>query len=786
MKKTFILALLLFLGMNFSFAQNVALKPTVAHAVYFDISPPLRDMIKNAPARADRSWKDGIVRNIFNTKENPELKSGIPNFLNPVVQEHYGTSATDTTIQSFDGVSNIGGYNPPDTDGDVGLNFYFQVVNCSYAIYNKTGSKLLGPASNSTVWNGLPNNSNDGDAVVLYDEIADRWLFSQFSLPNYPSGPYYQMIAISTTPDPTGTWYRYQFSFTAMPDYPKFGIWPDGYYMSSNRFSNGSSFAGVGADAYDRTAMLAGDPNAARVSFTLPASNEAFTALPADCDGPFPPVGTPEYFTYIRTSGSQHLGIYEFHTDWVTPANSTFGNNINVPVASFSSSLSGGISQKGTSVKVPAITDRLMYRVQFRTFNGYNAMVLNHVVNAGSGIAGIRWYELRDSIATPWTVYQQSTYAPADNLSRWMGSIAMDSAENIALGFSISGTTMYPSIRYTGRMHCDTLGTMTLAEKGIINGTGYQSATGSMSRWGDYSSMSCDPSQPRKFWYTQEYYATSSQSNWKTRVASFSFFSTKLTATPQLVCAGDSTQLFDLANCGAPGNYTYVWSSVPAGFSSTLQNPKVPTFVPTKYVVVTSDGTNTRTDTIPVDVMPIPVVSAGADTTVCWYVTAINITGTAVNVNTITWTTSGTGTFTSPTTFATTYLPTLADKQAGSVDLNFVGGPTPPCVQNITSTRHVTFDVCTGITGTNNSEPGLLIQPNPARETVTIGIRGITAGTAVLTITSMDGKKLFSEAIDGTSAPVLRKIDLSGYTKGIYFVQLMAGKKVVTEKMVVQ
>ena len=641
MKKTFILAFLMVLWMNFSFAQNEALKPTVSYPVYFDISPPLRDMVKYAPAKADNSWKDGIVKNVFNVKEDPNQNSSTPKFKDPAAQFDMGTTTTDTTIQNFDGVGNVGGYNPPDTHGDVGPNHYFQVVNCSYAIYSKTGTKLLGPIVNSSVWNGMPNNSNDGDAIVLYDEIADRWIFSQFSLPNYPNGPYFQMIAISQTPDPTGTWFRYQYSFTEMPDYPKFGIWPDGYYMGSNRFSNASNFAGIGADAFDRTAMLTGSPTAARISFTLPSSNEAFTAIPTDCDGVFPPIGTPEYFTYIKTSGSQHLGIYEFQSDWVTPANSTFGNKILLPVTSFSSSLPG-IAQKGSNTKVPALSDRLMYRVQFRTFNGYNAMVLNHTVNVGSSVAGIRWYELRNTSSTPWAIYQQSTYAP-DNNSRWTGSIAMDSTGNMALGFSISSTNMYPSIRYTGRMTCDTIGFMTIAEKGIMNGGGSSTATGNNNRWGDYSSISCDPSQEGKFWYTQEYYATTSASGWKTRIASFTFFTSAATASPQYTCAYDSVQLNAIANCGAPGNYTYEWSSIPTGFTSNLQSPKVAASVPTQYIVATNDGNSTITDTVFVDVMPQPIVSAGSDTTVCWYVTSIPVSGTAINVNAINWTSLGTG-----------------------------------------------------------------------------------------------------------------------------------------------
>ena len=285
MKKILSLLVLPFMALNlFSQNREEVLKPTVDLPVYFDISPPLRDMIKIAPTHIDDSWKGGAVKNYFRDDSTPQ--PGIPDFMDPGLQNYLGPLTTDTTLQNFPGVANVNGTVPPDTDGDVGPNHYFQVVNCSYAIYNKLGAKLSGPFASSTIWSGMPNNVNSGDAIVLYDEQSDRWLFSQFSLPSGNTN--YQMIAISQTPDPMGSWYRYQYSFPQLPDYPKFGIWPDGYYMTANRFtiSNGQ-YAGVGAYAYDRAAMLAGSATATRVSFTLSAGAEAYGVLPSDCDGPF-------------------------------------------------------------------------------------------------------------------------------------------------------------------------------------------------------------------------------------------------------------------------------------------------------------------------------------------------------------------------------------------------------------------------------------------------------------------------------------------------------------------
>ncbi|MCX6276898.1 MAG: T9SS type A sorting domain-containing protein [Bacteroidetes bacterium] len=345
---------------------------------------------------------------------------------------------------------------------------------------------------------------------------------------------------------------------------------------------------------------------------------------------------------------------------------------------------------------------------------------------------------------------------------------------------------MFPSIRYTGRLAGDPLGQMTIAEKGITNGGGSQTNTDG--RWGDYSAMSADPSEVGKFWYTQEYYSTTSNSSWKTRIASFSFgniFSTVTTAAPNPVCAGDSTQL-NVNAYGGSGIYTFSWSSIPAGFTSTLQSPKAAPMDTIKYIAVTSDGTLTRSDTIKVNVQHKPVISAGADTTVCWYVITVDVHGTASNYKVIGWTTTGTGTFTNASSLNTVYNPTLADKIAGSVDLNLVAIPNLPCSGNVISSKHVVFDVCTGINGQPSDTPALLLQPNPAHSSVAITTSGISGSQADLSIKSLDGKVVYSENVTLTGKPSVTNLSLSGYANGIYIVQLKTGQQVITQKLIVQ
>jgi hypothetical protein len=777
------LIILFFYGISVSAQQQMIPQAEVYKPVYFDISPPLREMARR-PFKPDVTWKDGIVKNQFNVWHHNGQDATIQGFNDPSVQDRFGQTLTDTTIQNFEGLgSSI--YIPPDTYGDVGPDHYFQVVNASYAIYNKAGGKLLGPLSSSSVWNGMPNNSNDGDAVVVYDENANRWLFSQFSLPNFPNGPFYQMIAVSQTPDPTGSWYRYEYSFTSMPDYPKFGVWLDGYYMSCNRFSAGSlSYAGTGAAAFDRTKMVAGDPNAQMIWFTLPNNNEAHGMLPSDCDGTFPPTGTPNYFTYIFDWGSQHLGILEFHADWVNPGNSTIGNLLSLPVNSFNSDLGQGITQKGTSVKLEALSDRLMYRLQFRTFNDHWAMVCNHTVNAGANAAGIRWYELRKTTGA-WSVYQQATYAPNDNNSRWMGSLAMDTAGNIAIGYSASGSTLYPSIRYTGRMKTDPLNQMTISERGIMNGGGCQLS--STQRWGDYSSMTVDPSAPTTFWYTTEYYSATSSSSWQTRIASFTFeniFSSYAAATPAKICSGDSARLSSVAY-GGSGNYTYSWTSLPAGFTSTSKDPKVVPSDTTRYIVAVSDGNQTHHDTTQVSVVFPPVVFAGNDTTVCSYVGSIELHGKASNCKSFGWGSSGNGGFSDRYSLNTIYTFGSKDYQADSVDIYLVAFANSPCPGKVVSTKHVALDPCTGIRPVSTDNQTVTLQPNPARESAKIILTGLADKPVLVTLTDMKGKIVFSEEIAASPQPVSIQLDLRGYSSGIYFIQVKTDEKVMIKKLVV-
>ncbi len=458
--------------------------------------------------------------------------------LDPALQPAGPVSATSVSapIQSFEGINNRNGVLPPDTNGDVGPNHYVQFVNLSLAVYSKSGTVLYGPTNGNTIWAGFGGyceTRNDGDPIVLYDPLADRWMVSQFALPGGAAG-YHECIAISQTPDPTGAWYRYDFlySTTKMNDYPHFGVWPDGYYMSVNQFTNGTSWGGQGVAVFERDKMLQGQP-ARMVKFDMYTTNTSDPRyqlggmLPSDLDGPTPPSGAPNAFMQFDDDAwgysPDQLQIWNFHVDWANTASSSFTKVApTLPTAAFDYNLCNGarscIPQQGTTAKLDTLADRLMYRLQYRNFGDHQSLVVNHTVDVDSADhAGIRWYELRNT-GSGWVIFQQGTFSPDAN-NRWMASAAMNGSGGIALGYSVSAATMYPSIRYTGRVATDPLGTLPQGEGTIINGTGAQ--THSASRWGDYSMLAVDPTDNCTFWFTSEYVQTTGSAPWRTRIASF-------------------------------------------------------------------------------------------------------------------------------------------------------------------------------------------------------------------------------------------------------------------------
>ena len=479
------------------------------------VTPGLSQEVSQLPFKKPRNQTDPV--RIFPRKPG-NYPMGItetgPRMVDPLVQEPNRESSIQTPSPdlSFEGMSRKSGGDgePPDTMGDVGPNHYVQMVNTSFAIFDKSGNQLYGPTRINQLWQGEGNaceRCNSGDPVVLYDPLADRWMLSQFAV--CEGNPYHECIAISQTADPTGAYYLYEFEIKDyFPDYPKFGVWPDAYYMSANE-------SDVGAYAFDRAKMLQGQP----------ATYQKFERsgnfmLPSDMDGSSsPPSGAPNYFYTMKTGNI--LEIWEFYVDFTTPSNSTFTLAQTLTASPFNYGLCGFsfdcIPQPETPQKLDAISDWPMWRLQYRNFGTHETLVGNFTVDVADfpNHAGIRWFELRKSGGGSWSIYQEGTHSPDAN-HRWMGSVAMDGNGNMALGYSVSSGTLYPSIRYTTRLASDTTGTLQ-AEVTLVAGTASQTSS---NRWGDYSSMNVDPSDDATFWYTNEYLTNSGQ-GWQTRIGTF-------------------------------------------------------------------------------------------------------------------------------------------------------------------------------------------------------------------------------------------------------------------------
>lgn len=513
--------------------------PEANRSIKNDVTIPFREM-KPKPIKQGKPEAEAheVINRVLPKALNSIGKKGLTSPLRSVP----ATKTMPATFENFEGTDNLCGCLPPDTNGDVGPANYVQVVNTHIQIFDKQGTSLLGPEPISTLWQGFGGVCEDqdsGDPIALYDQLADRWLISQFALFG-PGGHNHQCIAISQTPDPTGAYFRYDFDLgTLVNDYPHLGVWPDGYYMSVNQFTGSFAWAGAGVYAFERDKMLAGQ-SAQKVYFNLFSEDPNFGGmLPSDLDGPAPNAGDPNVFAEMDDDAfgvpTDRISLWDFHVDWTTPANSTFGvggqPTTHVDTAPFDTDMCGFsrscIDQPGTSTGLDAISDRLMHRLQYRNFGGYATIVGNHTVDAdGNDRAGVDWFSLRND-GSGWVMNDQGIYAPADGDSRWMGSAAMDSAGNIVIGFSVSGASTFPSIRYAGRLVSDPAGEMSQGEGTIIAGTGNQ--THPLARWGDYSGISVDPSPGQfggidcDFWYTTEYIETSGSANWQTRVGAFSF-----------------------------------------------------------------------------------------------------------------------------------------------------------------------------------------------------------------------------------------------------------------------
>ena len=567
---------------------------TVIYPDHSDISPAMRDV---------EPWPVQRVQE-HEAAENPKIRTGLhKDAPDPVVQKSIlGQLAPSipAPILNFAGIPFPGvicNCAPPDTNGEVGATQYVQMVNEGYQVFDKiTGASIFGPASILSIWSGFGGvcqTGGNGDPVVMYDQLANRWLISQFA-----GGLTHECVAVSTTSDATGSYARYDYNLvtiggSALYDYPHFGVWPDAYYMTMNVFnSSGTAYLGPQAFAFNRAKMLVGDPTAEiQAPPRLPATNPPM--LPADLDGStLPPAGAPNSVVLFPDTNTYR--VYHFHVDFANPANTTFTLFGTSPSSAFTElcpttrDCVPALNASTPGNKMDGIGDRLMFRLAYRNFGDHESLVGNFSVSVG-GIAGIRWFELRGVTAGPVTTFQQSTYSP-DTFNRWMGSIAMNGQSDMALGFSASDATIHPQIRYTGRLGTDPINTLPQGEGHLFDGAGSQTDTSN--RWGDYSDMTVDPVDDCTFWYTQEYYDTVSSFNWRTRIGSF-----------RVGTCGGGGDIVLQARLKTQGNQHQVqlkWSPADGGTMNILRNGAVVGTTPDDGQAPSNLGTHTGTFTFQV------------------------------------------------------------------------------------------------------------------------------------------------------------------------------------------
>jgi len=499
----------------------------ISYPVKFDkTTKPLREMFDTGerpePARGGKDFEPGRPQPVGNrlvpfTDPLADKSVGLPSALAEIKASTNGTPVDPNARVA-----------PPDTTGDVGPNHYVQWVNLRYSIYTLVRGvnneitafvPVLGfPKNGNTLWQGFGGRcqtDNDGDPIVQYDQLADRWILTQFAV---GGTPYTQCVAVSTSGDPTGTYFRYAFSYDrSFNDYPKMGVWPDAYHISYNMFRNGRSFTGNTVCALERARMLSGlSARQACVNTTATHSME-----PADLEGTtLPPANSPNLLMSITTSTVQ---FWRFAVNWTAGTGTLTGPTTVAGVAAFSRACGGGacIPQPGTTTVLDTLADRLMYRLSYRNFGDHEALVINHSVTSGSGV-GIRWYELRNAAgqtfgsAAP-VLFQQGTFAPSNDF-RWMGSAAMDKTGGIAVGYNISSSSIVPSIRYAYRGPADAPGTMG-NETSVLVGSGIQN--GNLTRWGDYSTISVDPVDGCTMVFTTQFQPANGNFNWTTYIHSF-------------------------------------------------------------------------------------------------------------------------------------------------------------------------------------------------------------------------------------------------------------------------
>jgi hypothetical protein len=777
-------------------------EPKVSKSVFFGKSKPLCEMKIVLPGVHPQ--KHSFPKNPFPT-EISDFDTIDPSEIKLDMQKKQGTIKGKGPVLNFEGVSNVNSVAPGDPNGDVGPNHYVQSVNASFAVWDKNGNILYGPADYQSLWDAIPgpwnNVSGWWDPVFKYDQLADRWLISAMSL-DFNENIFHEMVAVSVTPDPLGEYYCYAFEFDEVNDYPKVSVWPDGYYINYNMHTPTWQYLHSLVTVLDREAMLAGEPEITMIEFEVPDTlNSLFRYCPLSAD--LRGSSLPDDLTNFVVLAEYKYGgtiefkidIFEFLTNWETPENSTFELVTQFDFGTIANFFQGlNAPQPGNFHDVETWIFRLMYPLTYRKFEEYEAMVVCHTMWDGS-LHYLKWYEFRKEEAD-WYIYQTGNYSP-DNESRYMPSISINGNGDIAMGYTKSSLELYPSIFFTGRRAEDPPGEMTFQEIELYKGLNYVNnyySNAGRNRWGDYSSMMVDPVDDSTFWYTSMYPINNTNwGNWSTRVVALNL-EEDLNAVS--VYAGPDTTICGyeiFITNGQALNFNYIeWMTSGDGSFTTNNMPVV------KYLRGTDDLENGEVmlsvyangyepgseavDSMMLYLNKVPEAYAGPNDTI-YSNESYTMQGEVAFSNDIFWTTAGDGTFNDTTLLNAIYTPGSQDILNGEVELTLNANPLYPCTQGDEDEMDLTIIEFTAVNQTNVALK-LNVSPNPSKGIV--NITGICSNEEDITLQVINstGKIIFNGIFKTKGNRLERKLDVSFLKDGIYYVRLTSGPSATTIKLI--
>lgn len=784
---------------------QVSREPTISRSVFFGKSIPLRETKVVLPGIHEQKQKPFMNHFPCATEK---MKAQAQPADKPMLQKAQGSIRSRGPILNFEGVGNLNGIRPADPNGEMGPDHYVQTVNSSFAVWDKEGILLFGPVDNQTIWESLPGPWDDlwwGDPVFKYDHMADRWLVSSLALGPLSTGPFYTMVAVSISHDPLGAYYCYAFEFEYFNDYQKIAIWPDGYYITYNIYDgpDPEDFAYSLATVVDRNAMLTGNPEITMIQFEIPdPDTERFFPMAADLRGTIPP-GNESCCVITLDNHNPNdpwelsLDVYEFHTHWENPENSTFEQVLQYGLGHFEpfAPYGPGAPQKGSDVTLITMPLYLMYPVTYRRFEDHASIVCCHTVWDGD-THYVKWYELRKDEAQ-WYMHQTGNYAPGD-FHYFSPSLSINGNGDMALGYTISSEEIFPCLRMTGRRAEDPLGIMTFEELELFRGLNYANTYlewYDQNMWGDYAAMMVDPVDDSTFWFTHMYTkATTSFGNWATRI-----FKINLSGAPALPYADAGN---DTLTCNTPffitqgsaENYSSIlWMTSGDGNfvenhtvnatylrgAGDLQNHQVTL---TMHLTGYEPGSN-ASDSMILYINKEPEVYTGPDDTI-YNGNVIALQGQVNFAYEYYWTTRGDGTFTDSTQLDAIYTPGEQDSVNGGVTLDLTAFEVSPCTGSVSDSLFVNIFFA-GMEDIGGRKYPLILFPNPVRDIINLKAEIPVDEKVILQILDSQGKTIFTEKVFSENTLFEKQFDLSFIPPGIYFFRLQAGDDVATQKLVI-